>query len=147
MKHINHWSNYLVWKLTLTSLVKSTLFGVESVDRCLKTLQLYYILASAYFSPLSGENAILLLKGELCLSLSEGRYLFLLPLSPCCWRESGWFIVHVKKWKNKYINKIFSQTIMNPTPTSLHILYMWDFATTCRTRELACQIKTKEKVD
>lgn len=34
--------------------------------------------------PLSGDMAILLLGGEPGLSLSEGRYLFLLPLSACC---------------------------------------------------------------
>lgn len=34
--------------------------------------------------PLSGDMAILLLRGEPGLSLSAGRYRFLLPLSPCC---------------------------------------------------------------
>lgn len=34
--------------------------------------------------PLSGDMAILLLTGEPGRSLSDGRYLFLLPLSPCC---------------------------------------------------------------
>lgn len=34
--------------------------------------------------PLSGDMAILLLRGEPGRSLSDGRYLFLLPLSPCC---------------------------------------------------------------
>lgn len=33
--------------------------------------------------PLSGDMAILLLRGEPGRSLSEGRYRFLLPLSPC----------------------------------------------------------------
>jgi len=37
--------------------------------------------------PLSGDMAILLLSGEPGLSLSEGRYLFLLPLSPCLLRR------------------------------------------------------------
>lgn len=37
--------------------------------------------------PLSGDMAILLLRGEPGLSLSEGRYLFLLPLSPCLLRR------------------------------------------------------------
>lgn len=34
--------------------------------------------------PLSGDRAILLVAGDPGLSLSDGRYLFLLPLSPCC---------------------------------------------------------------
>lgn len=37
--------------------------------------------------PLSGDIAILLLRGDPGLSLSEGRYLFLLPLSPCLVRR------------------------------------------------------------
>lgn len=35
--------------------------------------------------PLSGESAILLLRGEGGLSFSAGKYLFRLPLSVCCW--------------------------------------------------------------
>lgn len=37
--------------------------------------------------PLSGDIAILLLRGEPGLSLSPGRYRFLLPLSPCLLRR------------------------------------------------------------
>lgn len=34
--------------------------------------------------PRSGDSVILLLRGDPGLSLSAGRYLFLVPLSPCC---------------------------------------------------------------
>lgn len=37
--------------------------------------------------PLSGDIAILLLRGEGGRSLSAGKYLFLLPLSVCCWTK------------------------------------------------------------
>lgn len=37
------------------------------------------------FLPLSGDSAILLPRGDVGLSLSAGKYLFLLLLSACCY--------------------------------------------------------------
>lgn len=52
------------------------------------------LFSQSCFSPLSGDIAILLLRGEPGLSLSPGRYRFLLPLSPCCW---NWTIQTFRK--------------------------------------------------
>lgn len=60
---------------------------------------------SVHFLPRSGDMAILLLRGDPGLSLSEGRYLFLLPLSPCCYDESSCFTSKRKEWGKKKKNQ------------------------------------------
>ena len=75
---------FLYWKVF--SLLCSPL--VQSVwcsERCFLTLKLVRE-NGAGPSPLPGDMAIRLLRGEPGRSLSDGMYLFLLPRSPCCYK-------------------------------------------------------------
>lgn len=58
-------------------------------------------------SPLSGDNAILLLSGEVGLSLSEGMYRFLLPRSACCYRVRERYIVSQTVHKQQMQNTVY----------------------------------------